>query len=252
MYLLLTADYSAIADYAALGLIVIFALWGLMRGFTKTFFSVFGTMLGLLFAVLLSASATNFLESKFSLVSNAGEWLEGFLNGIIGEDVMSATLEQATQERLSQAGVAQFLVDIIVSAKNDGSLPMNTTLNQIICPTFGYYLVQIGAVVVLFIIFKLIFFLISEIVKKLYKFKPIAWIDKLLGLALGVLHGIINIELIIMVISILPIEICQNVYLGIQTSNIAGFIEKINLYGLITSAISNSNITEFLTKSIQT
>ena len=73
MDLLLTTNLSATVDIVALIFVGVFALWGLIRGFTKTFFSAFGTMLSLLFAVLLCSTVANFLQEKFALVTTISE-----------------------------------------------------------------------------------------------------------------------------------------------------------------------------------
>ena len=234
MYNLLAADLSAIVDIVALVFVLVFALWGAIRGFTKTFFSVFGTIIGLLLAILLCSSVANFA---------------GILTDILGDKLMNTTLSQATTEYLEEQGVGSLIISIILSSQNESSIPMDTTLNQIICPAFAYYVVAILAAVVLFIIFKIIFFLIGAVVKSWYKNKIIARFDRLLGFALGLLHGVVVLELLIMIISILPISFIQDVYTAIQISKFANFIEDINLYKAIIKTISSANVVNVI-KSI--
>ena len=242
MYNLLLANYSAISNIVALVFILVFALWGLVRGFTKTFFSVFGTILGLLFAVLLSSSVANFLQEKFNFVTTVSDSLGGVLTGIFGDELMDTTLREATTEYLESQGLGSFIINIVLSVQADSTIPMDTTLNQIICPTFGYYIALIIAVIGLFIIFKLMFALISSIVKKMYANGIVMRLDKTLGLVLGLIHGVVILELVIMVISIIPIGFFQDIYAGIQTAAFANFIEDINLFKLILNSISNANI----------
>ena len=243
---LLNTNFSAIADIVALVFIACFALWGFMRGFTKTFFSVFGKILAFLFATLLAPTVAKFLEDKFSLITTISNGIQGFLTNMFGEQVMNATLEQATSQHLSSAGVAGFLVQIILSLKADPSIPGTTTLKEIICPTFAYYIAVIIAVIALYIIFRLIFFLIGEVVKKMHTIKLVATLDKGLGFALGLINGIVNLEILIMVIKIIPIALFQDVYLAIQSSTVASFIENINLFGLLLGSISVPDISAFI------
>ena len=222
MDLLLTTNLSATVDIVALIFVGVFALWGLIRGFTKTFFSAFGTMLSLLFAVLLCSTVANFLQEKFALVTTISESVSVALSDAFGAELMNATLRDVSAGYLENAGLNGLLVELILSMQTE--LPLDTTLNMIICPTVSYYIVLIISVIALFIIFKIIFFLIGEIVKKLYKNRTIATFDKFFGFALGLLHGIISLELIIMAISVMPVPILQDVYSAIQTSTFANFI----------------------------
>lgn len=244
MNLLLTTNLSATVDIVALIFVGVFALWGLIRGFTKTFFSAFGTMLSLLFAVLLCSTVANFLQEKFALVTTISESVSVALSDAFGAELMNATLRDVSAGYLENAGLNGLLVELILSMQTE--LPLDTTLNMIICPTVSYYIVLIISVIALFIIFKIIFFLIGEIVKKLYKNRTIATFDKFFGFALGLLHGIISLELIIMAISVIPIPILQDVYSAIQVSTFANFIEDINLFNLIINAVIKSDVFDFV------
>lgn len=242
MKTLILSGGSATIDVIALAFVLIFALWGLFRGFTKTFFSLFGTILALLFAVLLAPSVASFLQEEFGLVTKLGITISDSMKQFFGEDIMNATLMQVTEGLLKDVGVAGFIISIILSFKKDSSFPQDTKISEIIGPTFAYYLLTIIAVIVLFIIFKIIFFFVGEIIKKSYENKTIARFDRTLGCALGLINGIINLELIIMVISMIPTPWFQGIYADIQASGFARIIESINLYGILMRSISVDKI----------
>ena len=67
-----------------------------------------------------------------------------------------------------------------------------------------------------------------------------------MGFALGLINGIVNLEILIMVIKIIPIALFQDIYLAIQASTIASFIENINLFGLLLGSISIPDISTFI------
>ncbi len=244
-------DFSAIVDMVALIFILCFALFGFMNGFTKTFFSTFGTIIAIFLAVLLSSSVSSFLQEKFSFVSVVSDSISGVLNGIFGEEFMSMNLANASEEVLRNSGLAGFVLNVVLQVKADGSLPMDTTLTDIICPTFAYYIVLIISVIALFILFKLIFYLVSEIIKNSYKNGLIKKFDKTFGLALGFINGIVNLEILIMVISIVPIAFFQDLYISIQMSSIASIVEKINLFGVILNALSSQTVIDAIKLIIQ-
>lgn len=243
---LLAVNMPVIVDVVSIVFIAAFMIYGYAKGFIKQFVSAFGTIFSLLLAVLLCTSVATFLQNQFGLVQVVSDGLSGVLTNIIGADVMDVTLEKATTEYLASQGMALWMINIVMSFVADGSLPMDTTLNQIICPTFAYYIVIILSAVGLFIIFKLIFFLLGKIIDKLHSFRLIAVVDNGLGCLLGLFSGIIYLELIILVISIIPIQALQDVYAAIQSSILTSFIQRISLYNVVLNAISTTNVIGYV------
>ena len=240
-YLLLN-NYGAIVDIGAIAFVAIFALIGYIKGFTKTFFAVFGTIIAILLAILLAPTLAELLQNSFSLVNTVSDSISDILVNIFGEQLMSMKLSEASAETLGQAGLAGFIVNIVLQIKGEGSLPLDTSLSQIICPTFAYYAVLIISAVALYIVFKIVFIIIRKIVKLAYACAVVKYIDKTLGLVIGLINGIFNLELVILALSIIPVAFCQDIYAGVQVSVFAKFIEDINLYGLLLNAISSQNV----------
>lgn len=240
-YLLLSVD-SAVIDIVALLFIALFALFGFLKGFTKTFISVFGTIASIIIAVLLAPALAELLQNSFSVVNTLTGSVAEALGNLFGEQVMNMPLSQATEQSLSQTGLAGFIIKIVLQVKDQGAIPLDTTLNQIICPTFAYYIVLIISAVAVFILTKIVFLIIRKLVKLAYACEIVRNVDRLLGLFLGIINGIFNLELIILAISIIPLAFFQDIYAGIQLSIFANFIEDINLYAMLLDVISGPNV----------
>ena len=243
---LLASGGSAVVSAIVLVVILFFALYGFIRGFARTFISIFGTILSLLFAILLCSSVTEFLESHYSFVSFMSDRLGGVLESIFGEELMNLTLEHAGEQALKNSGLNSLIIDLIMSFKSNSAIPTDTALKELICPTFAYYVVLIISAIALFIIFKLIFFCISKIVKGLHNISLVAKIDKSLGLVLGFISGIIYFEMFVMIIGAIPLGFMQDFYSTILSSPVASFICLINPFDSILNLISFSNITKFV------
>lgn len=246
MYQLLLISTGATVDIFALVFLFGFALRGLFKGFAKSFVSLFGTIISLLLAILLCSTVARFLENEFSLVSTISDSLTSTLNKLFGESVMNTTLEQATEESLGNAGVGSWLIAIVLSFKDEINIPSDVTLSQLLCPTFSYYLVIVIAIIILFVLFKILLFLIGEIVKKMYTISLVRHVDRILGFALGLFSGIIYIELIITTMSVVPIKFIQDAYAFITSSGIVNFINKLNLFNVIMNAVSINTVVEFV------
>lgn len=243
---LLLINPGAIIDIVALIFILGFALFGFARGFAKSFVSLFGTIISLLLAILLCPAVARFIESKFSLVTTLSESLSGTLDKIFGETIMNTTLEQATEQSLSDAGVAGWIISLVILFKGEAAVPMDVTLNHVLCPTIAYYIVIIISVIVLFILFKIILFLLSGLVKRLYVIGVIKVVDRVLGLVLGIISGIVYLDAFIILLSIIPINFIQNLYAHVLSSTFTMFLHNIDLFGFILNSVSINDAIEFV------
>ena len=249
--LLLSAETSsAIIDIIALIFLAGFALWGYIRGFAKTFVSIFGTIISLLFAVLLAGSVASFLESEFGFATSISNGIEGVVNSIFGEQLMSTTLEDATSEMFAESGLGGLILTLVLAFKDDLTIPTDVTISELVCPTISYYVVMLISIVVLFILFKILMFLIGEVVQKMHSISIVKHVDKILGLFLGFISGITHAQLIFLLISIIPIDFVQELYLLIQQSTVATFIESINIYSKIMNSISIEDVVTFVKSMI--
>ena len=240
MQLLLLNNFSATIDIVALVLLTAYALYGLIRGFAKTFFSVFGSLIGILLALLIAPSVVNFLQNKFLLVDTMSNNFGGVVQSLLSKTLIRTPIANVTQDSLK--GIAGFIANAVLSLKDNANVSPDATVGKAIAYIFAYYVLLIICVIILFIVLKIIFFIISEIVKKAYNNKAIASIDRTLGVALGVVNGIFNIEIIIIIVSILPIPRFQQIIIGIDGTVFTKFIQNINLYQILLNNVTNNNI----------
>ncbi len=240
MQLLLLNNFSATIDIVALVILIIYALYGLIRGFTKTFFSVFGSIIGVALALLIAPSVISFVQAKFSVLDGFKNSFYGVSKKILGSELYATPLALATKESLN--GVAGFIANALLSLKNNANVSADATIGQALATIFAYYALLIICGIIVFIILKCIFYLISEVVKKAYKNKFVATFDRSLGLALGFINGIFTLEIIILLIGILPIPFCQQIIININDTALTRFIQNINLYQLIINNVINGNV----------
>ena len=154
--LLANSSTGALVDLLALIVLLGFAFLGLKKGFTKTFVSMFGTLFSLLFAVLLCKSAVSFLESKYQLVTSISNWTSGFVSRFFGADITTLSLEEASVELLKSTNLSSWLIGLILSVRAQGSVDTSATLDSIISPVLGYYIVLIIALIVLYILYTIL------------------------------------------------------------------------------------------------
>ena len=248
---LLNTNLSATIDSIALVLIVIFALYGLIEGFSKTLFTFFGTIIAIIVAILVSSPIIKSLEENFGTVSNMANNISGPLNNLFGKGLMQTKLADVNSQTLYSAGISGIFVKIVLSVKSKGNFDANATVSDVISPTIAYYIVMIISVVILFIVLKILFKAISKMVKKAHKSKSIATIDRILGLVLSLLYIIIVIELIITIIGVIPFSFAQDLYTSMQASKVIHTIKNLNILGFLTDKIVNAHIVDMIISTIK-
>ncbi|MBQ9103732.1 MAG: CvpA family protein [Clostridia bacterium] len=238
---------SIIIDAVVVSLLIIFALSGLFKGFAKTFISIFGTILSLLFAILLAKTVANFLENSFSLATKLSYKLNGFVEKVFGAEITGMTFGEANENALSNSGLAGWIINGILSLKNDGAILETATLGDIISKMFAYYITIIIAVIVIFILFKIIFFIIGDLIVKARKFNVVNAVDRSLGLLLGIVKGIISVNFILMILIPLPFGFCQTIAVELPNTVVASIVNKIDMFGILLNVIFDpTNALTFL------
>ena len=232
---------SAIIDIVALALIIVSVIIGFKKGFAKTFVSTFGSIISIILALLLAGVSAKFVESQFGLTSSIAKGLEGSLSNLLGEELMNTTIEQASNVNLQEAGLSSLIIKMVLSAKGNTSLPPDTTLNKIVCPTFAYYITALICVVVLYILFRIALFLIAELVLKARKWKLVKGLDGGLGVLLGAIRGIVIVQIIIMIIGVLPWGFFNSIVDAIPKTFITRFLQTINVFPAIISALADTS-----------
>ncbi len=240
-----------IIDIVTVVLLLIFAIVGTVRGFAKTFISSFGTILSLIFAVLLCSLVATFMEQSFGLISAISNKANEILSGQISQVVLNSPIETVTYEVMNNEGVPGWIISIVMVLKANSSIPNGTSISGVICPAIGYYIACALAILVLFIIFQIIFFIVGKIIEKSKEFVLIDAVDKSLGFVLGLVKGLIVVWVIIAIINIIPLTFVQDIAANIKLAPVSNFINNINLIGIIMSAITDpKNIVQFISQSI--
>lgn len=248
--LFLNSSSSAIIDVVALSLLVVFAVLGLKNGFIKTFVKVFGTIISLLIAVMLCSKCANFLENQFGLISKITEKVSGVVSNIFGDEIVNMTLGHAQDAELSELGLSGWLIKIVMQAKTDGTIPLDTTLNQIISPVLSYYIACGISVIFLFILLKIILFIIGDLTEKLGAIYVVGALNKALGFILGLIRGVVMIQFAVIIIKIIPLGFIQSLYVELNNSVVVGFIDKINLFDIIINSFAKLDILSFIKSSL--
>lgn len=166
-------------DLIILLIILIFMLCGYYKGLVKSILSVVQYFVVLFLSIALAPSFSKMLISCFNLDVVIVNWVKS--NGNLFHDTISIINDELLQNIAGR-------------------------------------IINIFAVVILFIILKILFSIIVAILNKIANLPIIGVVNKLGGLMLGMINGIFTVYLLILIIDWLPFERLNDVKMGLESS----------------------------------
>ena len=243
---MLYSTLHGIIDLVALVVLVVYLVIGIKHGFVKTFFKSFGTIIGFIVAALLCSTVATFLETRFGFATAVGDWFKGVLTRIFGNTLMNTSINDVTADMMNKGGVSAWLVDSVVNLAQQNNIPQDVTLSQVICPVVGFYVICALGFIIVFILTKIILWLVGEIVQKLHKIKVVGFVDKLLGAIFGIIRAVIVLDIALIIINALPFAFLNAVSVAVPQTYLCNFILNTNVIGLIFDAVVNNGIANLI------
>ncbi|MBR2384084.1 MAG: hypothetical protein IKA99_00575, partial [Clostridia bacterium] len=159
--LLSSTIYGAIITIISFGIIALFIFFGVKRGFTKTFIKDFGALFSLIFALLLCSTVVNFLERTYSSVKSFSMSISGLMDNMFGKEVMDLHAGNVNSTNL-QGILSSWLINTIINLIGANNNIENVPLREVVSPVFSYYIISFIVIIVLFILFRIIFYIIGK------------------------------------------------------------------------------------------
>ena len=226
--------FSLTAADAVLVIIVLaFFSVGFIKGFSKIFTSFFGTLLGLVLAFLLCNKFALLMDDAFGFIDKLAAALNKKLPAmgeymnmqIYDETSLMSALNSSSLPSFLKRGAFNLLSPLLA---NSEALPV--TLSSLLSLLFAYYIMIAISFIVLFILVKLIFIIISSFLPKA-TFTPLKVVDKILGGAIGLFKAAVVVYLLLLIISLLPASFMAPVNENIQSSVLVKYLSDTNLLG---------------------
>lgn len=184
---------NLLCDLFALALVVICAVFGWFKGFVKTFFSLFGTLLGLIGAAVLSPIFASFLKETFFLPAISRSVLT-ILTEKTGQSASEINLLELPEE--ANAIVARFsgAVNIKEWAVAEGASSGEGVLTKF-ARTVADPLASAASYVVAFLVLFLVLFVLlrvlCHVLDLIAKIPVLRFSNRSLGLVCGVIKGVL-------------------------------------------------------------
>lgn len=217
-------------DIILIGVLVIFGLIGLIRGFLRGVLSLFSTLVTLVLAIWLAKPVSGIVDSIFGLTNTlAGALQPTFLDFFSTNDYAVGWIAQ--------------LLAIIMGATYMSGSPTVETLSADFAHNVGNIITIAICAVVLYLIIRIVLWLLGKLFRKITQNRTISGLDRILGVFIGLAKGALYIFVVMGICFFLGSFIAP---LGAWLDNMLGLNPVSHeVYGWVTGFIQNTLIPFF-------
>ena len=224
MFLLSTQIKSTAIDVAICIILFIFMVVGCKKGFLSQIIGLIAGVASILLAYFFCDDLLKLVLNKFNALTALTDKLTSLFSK---NSVLAAEFNPETfKTNLENLHIPNFIINAVAKASEGVE---NTSLAAILAGVVAKYLLLIACFVLIFIICKIAFWIIKKIAAIFHKTVIIGSIDKILGLLLGTIKGLLVIYFVLFVINTLaPVSVGFSQ--AIANSKIVNFISKYNIF----------------------
>lgn len=191
-------------DIIFIVLIILFALWGLKKGFLSSLISLVGITVSIVLAVWLAPYFTNFIDGIFgNSISNMFiNMMKDFVAGFGNLDYVTSIDIQASEiiNGFQANGIVKTLLDVMLGGE---IIAQGTNVLAWFSTKLGGLVTTLCGALVLFLLIRILLALLSKLFDKITENRAINGLDRVLGLLLGAVKGLIFVAVVVAVINIL-------------------------------------------------
>lgn len=195
-----------VIDIIVIAVLVVFAIFGMWKGFINTILSLFSSVASIFVAIFAAKPVSKLLNSIFGIIPGIGGKIAASMSGTItpfaADAVEGTTMTGAElkayfaedgltwQERLYKLFISD---DKVFSVGAEGAEAANESIVQFISDGMAAVISVVIAAIVVFILIKLAIFLLSRLFNAITKNHAIGGLDRALGLLFGLFKAAIFI-----------------------------------------------------------
>ena len=189
------------ADYVIIGLIVIFALLGLKNGLLKSIYKVVAYVASIYLSIKLSKPVAGWFRGTGlyeGIRNSVGDIISNL--GIDFSNVTDPSNAGNIYEAIKDTPFPENIKNMIADAMTDGAQTAAGLMDDFI-DKIAFFLLVILCAVVLFIIFRILFWLAGYLIKGISSIPIIKQVDRVAGLLLGGAVGVGVVYLIFLLLA---------------------------------------------------
>lgn len=196
---------GTIIDIAIVAIVVIFGLVGLFKGFMNSLLKLISSIGALAVAVFGARPVVGFVDGLFGFSKFLGNTCVNAICCGIDENLLNQTLTETSKQdflnAINQDGLS-IPERFIQSVLNNADMSSTMSIRDVLASSTGTIFACIIAGIVLFILVKLIVFIVGKIFDTGQGNNAISGVDKVLGFVFGVAKGAVSVVVIYTVLSV--------------------------------------------------
>ena len=214
---------SLIIDLIIIGILVICILMGYKKGLTGSILKIVSFILALVIAFILFKPVSN-------IVIDHTNWDETLEQSIRQMAVENNEEGQATEESSEKKGMPDVIMNYINEAVEKAGEEARDAIIDSTAREVAVTIINGGVLISLFIIARIILFLVKGLASLLTELPIIKQFDKLGGIIFGLLQSLVIIYILLAVISFISPMIAETGFIrAIQESNVGSILYNNNL-----------------------
>ena len=182
----------ALIDIIVFGVLIVFAIYGLIKGFIKQILSILGLFAGILLAYFLTPIIKDFVKTYIPIAVDLAHSLANLIPGI--NEIGSITSDNASII-LEGSGIPKIAHPIIIALSESGLSNVVSIVADIILTAIIFILILIVSLIV--------FKIVKKIFEKITENKAVKGVDRFLGVVFALLKGLTLVFIVVFTLSVL-------------------------------------------------
>lgn len=190
-------------DLAIIIIMLLFVLFGFIKGFMKQILSVANWLLSLIgsflfvkpFSALLSKTAI-----ATSINGKVANWI-ATKGATFNEMIEPGRIKEQIAQGISELGLPKFIAEAIASGINIGGAEGDMTLAEVLAPSIGSIILTVVSFIMLFILLMIILKIIFNLLNNVFDEGILGAVNRLLGGVLGLIKGGVLVSLVMLLLS---------------------------------------------------
>jgi len=222
--------------------VIVSAVWtGVKRGFVKNALNTFSLVISVILTMLLSSPVAQWLKDKF-IMEPVTDKVRGFFEKEISKisdgadlNTLMAEKSEALTRKFSRFGVdvGKVYEEQAQGGGNDLLQRFSEKIASPIAGTISFVIAVIGIFFLSFVALKLLAILLD----KVFKLPGLNTVNKLLGLAFGVVCGLIYVNIICLVLGKMLPFMSQSLSDAVNNSKLVSWFSDYNIFNFLLNKL---------------